>query len=327
MELRTGPALVRAASQYAVEDRARTWRLLVVTFLVLAAFETVALAAPLWPLRVVGSLFAGLTAVRLFIFFHDAMHGAIFRGSRLGSLIMNIVGLYLLNPPSVWRETHDYHHQNNAKLAGSSIGSFPVVTKRMWVMMKPRQRLAYRFARHPLTILFGYFTIFTGGMCVSAFRRNPRRHWHSLLALIVHYGTAVALGVGLSWEASLLGLVLPSFIAMAAGGYLFYAQHNFPDIDLRERRDWDYGYAALRSSSMFEMSPMMHWFTGNIGYHHVHHLHHRIPFYELPRVMAEMPELADPGRTSWHPRDVWRALRLAFWDPALGRMVSWGEVR
>jgi omega-6 fatty acid desaturase (delta-12 desaturase) len=121
-------------------------------------------------------------------------------------------------------------------------------------------------------------------------------------------------------------LVIPLAVTHGMGTYLFYAQHNFPDMNLKSRREWDYTHAALRSSSMFDMPPLMHWLTGNIGYHHVHHLNHRIPFYRLPEAMASVPELQNPGRTSWRLRDVKACLDLAVWDPDRGRMLTYAEL-
>ena len=77
---------------------------------------------------------------------------------------------------------------------------------------------------------------------------------------------------------------------------------------------------------MFDMSPVMHWFTGNIGYHHVHHLNHKIPFYRLPEAMEAMPELQTPYRTTWRPSDMWACLRLKLWDPKQGRLITWAEL-
>ena len=323
MEMRTGPELVRASNEYAKEDRAVTWRLLGVSLAVWAACTGLAIFVPLWPVQLLFSFIAGLTLVRLFIFFHDQQHGAIFVKSPVGEAIMAAVGMYTLNPPSVWKETHDYHHKNNAKMLGGSIGSYPVVSTAMWPAMTPSQRFWYSFARHPLTILTGYVTIFMLGMCLSSFARNPRVHWQGPLAIVLHFGLAGLVGILMGPMAAFAGVILPVMLATLSGGYLFYAQHNFPDIVLRDRKTWEYSYAAIRSSSMMDMSPVMHWFTGNIGYHHVHHLNHRIPFYRLPEAMAAMPELQDPGRTSWAPKDVVAALRLKLWDPKLQKMVGW----
>lgn len=323
--MRAGAELIRASNEYAVEDRSRTWRLLIATFGVYGVFVAVAALAPWWPVRLIGSLFAGLTVVRLFIFLHDWQHGAIFTKSTAGSVAMWMVGVITLTTRSVWKQTHDYHHKNNAKMVGASIGSYPVVTVKMYEGLKPKDQRNYRLARHPLTILFAYFTLFCIGMVISPFQRDPAAHRMAPVIAFAHFSIFGAVFWVFGWQMAVLTWFLPAAVSMAAGGYLFYAQHNFPDIDIRDRRDWDYTHAALRSSSYFEMGPVMHWFTGNIGYHHIHHLNHRIPFYRLPEAMAGIPEVQNPGRTSWKLADVWGCLRLKLWDPEQRRMVTFAE--
>ena len=324
-ERRAGATLVRHTRPFSEEDVGRTWRLFITAVLVYGAFEATALFAPWVAVQGVGAVFAGLTVVRLFIFYHDYLHGAVFRESRLGHLAMIAVGWGVLAPPPVWAQTHDYHHRNNAKMLGASIGSFPIVTTTMWAGMTPGQRFWYRFARNPLTIATGFFTLFVVGMCLSAFVREPRVHWQGPAALAVHAAVFVGVGVSLGWTTAMIAVSLPLVVACGSGAYLFYAQHNFPAAELRSREEWTYHHAALRASSMFDMPAVMHWFTGNIGYHHVHHLNHKIPFYRLPDAMAAIPELQDPGRTSWRPSDVWACLRLKLWDPEVQRLVSWRE--
>jgi acyl-lipid omega-6 desaturase (Delta-12 desaturase) len=322
--MRTGPELVRASNEYAKEDRALTWRLLVVSLLVWAAAVSVAAFGPLW-IAVPASLLTGLIVVRLFIFYHDYLHGAILGGSRVGGWIMRAVGYYVLAGPSVWKETHDYHHKHTAKMVGAAIGSYPVVTVGMWHLMSRNQQLAYRFVRNPLTMLFGYVFMFVLGMCISPFKRQPRQHLDGLLSLVFQWTLAALAGWAFGWQAALLGVLLPDMVATASGSYLFYAQHNFPGMQIRGRREWEYTFAALHSSSMFDMNPVMHWLTGNIGYHHVHHLNHRIPFYRLPEAMAGMPELQNPHRTSWALRDIRACLRFSIWSPEDGRMITYAE--
>jgi len=327
VEPRTGAALNQATKPFTEEDRARTWRLFGVTAGVLIASLVGVVLAPWWPVQVLLGIFAGLVQIRLFIFYHDYLHGALFRGSRVGDAIMASVGFYMLAVRSVWRETHNYHHKNNAKLIGSAIGSFPVLTLGMWRAISPSDRLKYRVARHPATIFLGYLTVFLIGMTVSPFRRDPKKHWGGPVAVVIHVATVVAAGLLFGWFTAFCLVILPLAVSLGLGSYLFFAQHNFPSMKLKDRRSWDYTFAALRSSSCFVMSPVMHWFTGNIGYHHVHHLNHRIPFYRLPEAMAAIPELQDPGETTWRPRDVAACLRLAVWDPEQDRMLTYAELR
>ncbi|MDP6943381.1 MAG: fatty acid desaturase [Myxococcota bacterium] len=324
-EMRDGAELNRATKPFVIEDRARTWRLLLVTLGVIAALHTTTLLAPWWPVKLASSALVGLVYVRLFIFFHDFMHGAIGRDSRAMSVIMSGVGFLIMAVKSVWKETHNYHHKHNSKLIGSSIGSYPLLTAGMYRRLPKSKRVAYRIARHPLTIGLGYVPVFMIGMTLSPFFRDKARHWGGPLALALHLTVAGLAIHTLGWVTGSLLTVLPVALSTGVGAYLFYAQHNFPAMKLRGRRDWDYTYAALHSSSMFDMSPVGHWLTGNIGYHHVHHLNHRIPFYRLPEAMAAIPELQNPGRTTWHPRDVWGCLTLALWDPEQERMMSYSE--
>jgi omega-6 fatty acid desaturase (delta-12 desaturase) len=110
---------------------------------------------------------------------------------------------------------------------------------------------------------------------------------------------------------------------MGFGSYLFFAQHNFPGVWLASHREWSYVNSALHSSSYLCTGRVMSWFTGNIGYHHVHHLNAKIPFYRLPEAMAALEELQSPPTTSLSLRDIAACLRLKLWDPAAGRLVNW----
>jgi omega-6 fatty acid desaturase (delta-12 desaturase) len=120
----------------------------------------------------------------------------------------------------------------------------------------------------------------------------------------------------------LLALVSPHFIASAIGSYLFYAQHNFPGVSFSDKAGWTYEKAALESSSFLKTGPLMAWFTANIGYHHVHHLNARVPFYRLPEVVKNIPELEAAKITSLRPMDIIRCLRLKVWDMKSQTMVG-----
>lgn len=322
--MRSGPELVRASNEFAKEDRARTWRLLLVTLAAWFTAIAVASVAPLWA-AIPATLLAGLLVVRVFIFYHDYLHTAVLVGSPVGGMIMRLFGYYLMAGPSVWRETHDYHHRHTAKMVGGSIGSYPVVTVGMWQGMTPSQRTGYKLIRHPLTMACGYFFMFVIGMCLSPFKRQPKQHLDGLIALVFHVSLVAGTWIFVGWQPAVLGFMAPAVIATAAGSYLFYAQHNFSGMQVKGRRDWEYSFAALHSSSMFDMGPVMHWFTGNIGYHHVHHLNHRIPFYRLPEAMAGMPELQNPHRTSWAVSDIRACLAGNVWSPKDGRMLTFAE--
>lgn len=323
--MREGSELIQATREFAVDDRSKSWMHVATTILLLLA----ALAGTVWNVhwtgQVVCSLLAGLLNVRTFILYHDHQHGAILRNSKAAEALFTVFGWYLLTPPSIWKRSHNFHHKHNAKILGASIGSYPVMTVDQWAQATSKQRAIYRFARHPLTILFGYFTVFLFGMCVKSYRKDRVRHRDSLGALIVHAGLFVGAAFH-SWQMVVLTLVLPMAIAQFLGAYLFFAQHNFPEVRLKDRREWTYTDAALTASSYFRMSRVMHWFTGYIGFHHVHHLNARIPFYRLEEAMEAIPELQSPGVTSWRLKDINACLRLALWDAEQQRMVRWDAV-
>ena len=322
---RTGKDLIKASKPYTLEDRARTWRLFAATVAVQLGFMTGIVLTDVVLLKAILAVLSGLTTVRLFIFYHDFCHGAIFRGSQAGRVAMTITGWWTMTVPSVWRETHNYHHRHNAKLIGSSIGSYPTVSLKMYRRMQPAQRRAMKVMRHPVSIMAGLITTFVIGMCILPWRRRPEQHRMAPVNGLAWWTMLAVFGLVLGWQNAFFAWLLPAFIWSAAGSYLFYAQHNFPGAELRERRTWDYTHSALKCSSYFEMPALMHWFTGNIGYHHVHHLNHNIPFYRLPEAMAEMPELQSPGRTSWRPADIAACLRSSVWDGEQGRLISFAE--
>jgi omega-6 fatty acid desaturase (delta-12 desaturase) len=331
---RDGKTLLAAAKEFQKEDRARSWFHFFETFGVFFALQAVTALAPTmmrdagipfwWAAALVAALVQGLVIVRVFILYHDYMHLAILRNSAFAKWVMYAYGVYVLTPPNVWRQSHNYHHAHTAKIVGSHVGSYMMVTTKMWEAMTPTQRLVYKAFRHPLTVLFAYFTVFGVGMCVQPFLRNPKKNWDSLFALVVNVTVSAALCWFFGFWTFFFAYFLPLFVATATGAYLFYAQHDFPEINVQPRESWDYSRAALESSSFMELSPLMHWFTGNIGYHHVHHLNPGIPFYRLPEAMAAIPELQSPlGRTSLSLRDIRACFAQKLWNPETGRMVGY----
>ncbi len=322
---RSDDEVLSASRAFLPEDRARSLWNIGITAVLLVAAEALAFSHAPLGLRGGASVLAGLTVVRAFVLFHDVMHGAILRRSKVGRAAFSGFGLLILSPSRVWRDTHNYHHAHTAKIIGSNVGSFATVTTAMWSRMSARERLAYRALRHPLTILFGYFTIFAYGMCLAPLLRAPRKNWTCAVALAIQVALAVLVVATRGWPTYVLGVFAPLALAMALGGYLFYAQHNFPDAYIQPRDGWKYVRAALESSSYLESGPVLRFFTGNIGYHHVHHLNPAIPFYRLPEAMASIPALGAPRRTSLAPADVIACLRLKLWDPVRGRLVGYPE--
>jgi omega-6 fatty acid desaturase (delta-12 desaturase) len=325
--MRTGKELILATKPFATDSTAKSWWCVLSTAVLLAGcvigtFPHFAGAHFYLAGRIVCSVFAGLLVLRLFVIYHDQQHHAILSKSRLAEGFMRIFGILALSPSSIWRASHNYHHKHNSKLRSTHIGSYPVMTKAEYLKSSRTTRFQYLFMRHPLTILFGYVFVFLWGMCIYPFFNQPKEHYDCLIASVIHLTLAVVLTWCFGWPALFLTLIIPHFIASAVGAYLFYAQHNFPGVSFYDRAGWAYEKAALESSSFLKTGPIAAWFTGNIGYHHIHHLNHRIPFYRLPEALKKIPELSKPKTTSLHPFDIIRCLSLKVWDVETQQLVS-----
>ena len=322
---RSEKELFEATKEFAKENRVVSWLYVAQTIGVIAAciVATVVLKNPF--ARGAFSVVAGLTLVRLFILFHDYQHAAILKRSQVAKAVLGLCGGLLMTPPKVWRDTHNYHHAHTAKIVGSHVGSYLMVTTDMWKSMTPKERFMYSAIRHPLTIVFAYFTVFMLGMLVSPLRRDPKKYWQNAIALLFNWSMTAFLLWKFGFAMFFFAFFLPLAVSMALGAYLFYAQHNFPEIHVQPRQAWNYTRAALESSSYMKMGGVMNWFTGNIGYHHVHHLNPQVPFYRLPEAMASIPELQHPPTTSLMPKDVIACFRLKLWDNKAGHMVGYAQ--
>jgi len=319
-----GRALIRATLPFIREQPLRSWWCLISTGVLFAAALAVGAMPIPWYFRLTAAIIGGMTLCRLFIIYHDQQHGAILRGSKIASFLMTLFGIFSLNPPSTWNASHNHHHKHNGKIRSASIGSFPVMTVDAYARSSRKERFYYALSRHPLIILFAWVTVFFVGMTLNSFMRKPRQHLDCLAAIVVHF-TLWAVMIVYAPGALLFSFILPLFIGSAMGAYLFYVQHNFPAVDYGDQSEWDYVFAALRSSSFLDTTGIMHWFTGNIGYHHIHHLNARVPFYRLPEAMKALSELQSPGRTNLKPWTIVTCLRLKLWDPQLRRMVTFKE--
>lgn len=321
-----GKELILATKPFAREVRSKSWRYMLSTLFILICSTGAALLIPSIPIRLVFSVFTGLLMVRMFVIYHDFLHHAILYKSRLANILMTLYGVYILAPVSIWKRSHDHHHNHNSKLFSASIGSYPIVTKEKFLSMTKSERRLYLATRHPLTILLGYFSMFIVGMCLRSFISSQRKHWDSMLALIVHIAVCVLVVHFLGWQAWLFGIFIPFSVGCCIGAYLFYAQHNFPSVTFASNSTWKYERAALESSSFMRMSPFMNWMTGNIGYHHVHHLNSRIPFYRLKEAMDAIPELQNPRYTSLSSRCIIACFKLKVWDTENNEMIGYKKI-
>ncbi|MCB1090771.1 MAG: fatty acid desaturase, partial [Verrucomicrobiae bacterium] len=231
-------------------------------------------------------------------------------------------------------ESHNYHHANVGKIAPeggdtpvvtTDIGAYPMMSVEMWRRATKSERFRYRIRRHPVTIFCAYLTVFMGALCLGSTLANLRKHWPGVLVFLAHLALLAALWLAGGWQMMLFVYLLPLWIAAAAGAYLFYAQHSFPGARVYTPEEWNLFDAALSTASYFKMGRVMDWFTGSIGYHHVHHLNAKIPFYRLRDAMEAIPELQHPAVTRLHLRDIYDCFRANLWDPQKRCMVSYAD--
>ncbi|KAA2234674.1 fatty acid desaturase [Salinarimonas soli] len=269
---------------------------------------------------------AGGLLVRIFTIQHDCGHGSFF-SSRLAN---NAVGVSLsiltLTPYGYWRRTHALHHSSAGDLSRRGVGDVDTLTVREYEALSRRERLVYRAYRNPLILhLIGppiYFILLQRSPWGQAL--PAREAWASImglnLALLVFYGGLIwALGAG----TVALALLPVACLTSWAGAWLFFVQHQFEHTHWDHAESWNMQASALEGSSHYVLPPLLQWFTGNIGLHHIHHLNSRIPNYRLQECLDADPVLATISRLTW--RESMSCIGLALWDEDERRLVSFAE--
>jgi acyl-lipid omega-6 desaturase (Delta-12 desaturase) len=264
--------------------------------------------------------------VRTFIAFHDCTHGSFLGSKRANRWLGTSLGLLLFTPFECWKHHHAVHHASAGNLDRRGVGDVLTLTVAEYQARGWRGRLAYRLFRNPL-VMFGLGPIFAlvvqPRIVPRAVRPRIRRGVRATnVALLVLVGGLCWL---MGWRNYLLVQAPTIMLAGAAGIWLFYVQHQFEDAYWESAASWSYTDAALRGSSYLKLPKVLQFFSGNIGFHHVHHLSARIPSYNLPRAHNENPILQSVPTVSM--TDGLRAVRLKLYDQDSRQMVSFGQAR
>ena len=315
-------SIIISTLKFGKENVKLSWFYTITSIFLLVCFITLTIIIPVLWIRCIFSIGITIMIVRTFIIYHDYVHGTILRKSKFAKVLFSVYGLYVLAPINVWKSTHNYHHRNNGKFFKPSIGSYPLYSKKKFERSSRKEKISYLFIRHPLVMFFGYLFTFIYGMCLYPFISNPKKYFDSLLSFLLHSLYIFLLYYYFDFNRVILVVILPHFISCALGAYLFYAQHNFPDAKYKNDKEWSYEFSALESSSYLKMNKVMEWITGNIGYHHIHHLNPSIPFYRLPETMRAVKSLQNPKTTSLRIKDIISCLKLSVWNEELNKMSS-----
>jgi acyl-lipid omega-6 desaturase (Delta-12 desaturase) len=264
--------------------------------------------------------------LRTYIIFHDCSHGSFLASRRANAWLGTVCGLLVLSPFVRWRHDHAVHHATSGDLDKRGVGDLPTLTVAEYRQRSRRGRVGYRIIRSPL-VMFGFgpvFAMIIGPRIVA--RNAPPRMRRSVLRTDL---TLAAIAAALFWAVGIGDFLLvwapAALLAGAVGIWLFYVQHQFEDAYWQRSEQWSYADAALRGSSFLKLPKPLQFVTGNIGYHHIHHLSVRIPNYNLQRAHEENPIFHSvPTLSLW---DGLRAVRLKLWDEQRGRLVTFAQAR
>jgi omega-6 fatty acid desaturase (delta-12 desaturase) len=278
------------------------------------------LSVSLWLALPLAAL-AGLLLVRVFIIFHDCGHGSFFRSRLANDVTGFVAGVLTFTPYYHWRWEHAQHHATAGHLDQRGTGDVWTMTVQEYLESSRWRRFAYRLARNPFVLfVLAPLYLFVIRQRIPSARSSPRERnsvWWMNLALTF---TVVAMSAWFGFLTYVVLQLVALGVAGAAGVWLFYVQHQFEDAYWERGEDWDYTAAALQGSSFYELPRVMRWLSGNIGYHHIHHLSPRVPNYNLERChrSARMFEAVEPMTL----RGSLASLRLHLWDEGLRRLVS-----
>ncbi len=287
----------------------------------------VAAAHGLWWLALLLAVPAAGFLVRLFMVQHDCSHQAFFRNGPANDWVGRVIGVLTLTPYDCWRQTHAVHHATSGDLDRRGLGDILTLTVEEYRSRSFCSRLGYRLYRHPL-VLFGLgpaYVFLLEQRLPSGLMKGGWRPWLSTMGTnlaIAAFLLAVALLAG--WPALLLVNLPTMVLAATIGVWLFYVQHQFEATYWARRGDWDLTEAALRGASHYHLPAPLRWMTANIGVHHVHHIASRIPFYRLPAVLRDHPELREISRLTV-PQSL-KSIPLTLWDEASERLISFRQL-
>lgn len=272
------------------------------------------------------SFFAAGFLVRIFIIFHDCGHGSFFKSPRLNRIVGVITGLMAFTPYHKWHHDHKEHHATVGNLDKRGIGDVNTLTIEEYLSLSKWNRFKYRFYRHPL-FLFGIapILIFILQNRISKKYMNKQEKLYLHLTNLVLVAVIVLLIWAIGWKAYLLIQLPVIYMAAVNGVWLFYVQHQYEQVVWTRSKDWSYKEIALEGSSYYKLPKVLQWFTGNIGFHHIHHLSPRIPNYKLPTCHKENLIFQEIKPVTLFSS--FRSLSLRLWDEKRKKLVGFKALR
>jgi omega-6 fatty acid desaturase (delta-12 desaturase) len=272
------------------------------------------------------SIFAAGFLVRIFIIFHDCGHGSFFKSQRLSRIVGIITGLMAFTPYHKWHRDHKEHHATVGNLDKRGTGDVKTLTTEEFLKRSKWNQFRYRIYRNPI-FLFGIapFLVFVFQNRLTKKLMNTKEKWYLHLTNLALIAAILLMMWAIGWKAYLLIQLPVLYIAAIHGLWLFYVQHQYENVVWKRSNEWNYKDIALEGSSYFKLPKILQWFTGNIGFHHIHHLGPRIPNYKLPICYKENPIFQTVQPITFFSS--LRSLKLRLWDEKRNKLVGFSAIR
>ncbi len=272
------------------------------------------------------SIVAAGFLVRIFIIFHDCCHHSFFKNRKANKVIGTISGILTLFPYSKWGHDHSVHHATSSNLDKRGTGDIWVMTVEEYMEASTWKRLCYRMYRNPFVMfILGPIFVF---LIENRFNRKKARKNERLNTYITNLGIvglAAILCWAIGWQSFLLVQGTIFMVSGIAGVWLFYVQHTFEDSYFEEDENWEFVKAAVEGSSFYKLPKPLQWLTGNIGYHHVHHLSPRVPNYKLEEVHNQTAPLQHVPTVTL--KTSLKSLKFRLWDEKEKVFVGYGKIK
>jgi acyl-lipid omega-6 desaturase (Delta-12 desaturase) len=263
--------------------------------------------------------------VRIFIIFHDCGHGAFFKSKKANDIVGRIMGILTFTPYHKWHHQHQIHHATAGNLDKRGVGDIWTLTVDEYIKSSRWRRIIYRVFRNPFVMftIGPVFVVFVMSRLTKKYMtRTEKRNVYFTNIMLLVIGTLMSFLFGI--QAYLLIQLPMILITFSIGLWLFYIQHQFDDVSWERDGKWDYKVAAIKGSSFLKLHPVLQWFTGNIGFHHIHHLSSRIPNYNLARCHYENELFKDVKPLILSA--TFKALKFHFWDEVNQQMISYRQM-
>ncbi len=263
--------------------------------------------------------------VRMFIIFHDCGHESFFRSSRANKIVGTILGSLTFTPYAYWHKEHHIHHNTVGNLDKRGHGDITTLTVKEYQELSNGKKLYYRIYRNPVTIfLLAPFILFVIWFRIPKKSMDRPGRYSVIISDLIIAAFSAGMILLMGWKAFLLIQLPVIYLATGAGVWLFYVQHQFEDVIWTRQEEWDYKQMALEGSSFLKFPRILQWFSGNIGFHHIHHLSPKIPNYNLEKCHKSSPLFETIKPVTFVSS--MRTINLRLWDEDANRLISFAQL-